>query len=151
MAISQIISILLAALVMGVLWGPWVGLTRSIATFEPDALLVIVARLSRNLAPLMTVLMPAALLSMIPVLIFTVGGHPAAFALTLAAFALFAVALAVTLAVEVPIVQQIESWTPQTLPGNWQELRDRWVSFHLLRVIPSIAGLALLVISAVRF
>jgi uncharacterized membrane protein len=64
---------------------------------------------------------------------------------------LFAVALAVTLVVEVPIVAQIESWTPQTLPGNWQQLRDRWVSFHLLRVIPSIAGLTLLVVSAVRF
>jgi uncharacterized membrane protein len=150
-AISQIISIVVAALVMGVLWGPWVGLTRSIADFEPDAFLVIVGRLSRNLAPLMTVLMPAALLSMVPVLILTFGGHPAAFGLTLAAFALFAVALAVTMAIEVPIVQQIESWTPQTLPGNWRQLRDRWVSFHLLRVIPSIAGLTLLVISAVRF
>jgi hypothetical protein len=150
-AISQITAIVAAALVMGVLWGPWVGLTRSAATFEPDALLVIVGRLSRILAPLMTVLMPAALLSMIPVLVLTFGGHPAAFGLTLAAFALFALALAVTLAVEVPIVAQIESWTPQTLPGNWQQLRDLWVSFHLLRVIPSIAGLTLLVISAVRF
>jgi hypothetical protein len=151
MAVFQVISIVLSALVLGVFWGPWVGLTRSLVTFEPEAFLAIVKRLSTNLAPVMTILMPAALLSMIPVLIFAFGRRPATFYLTLAAFALFAVALVVTMTTEVPIVRQIESWTPSTLPDNWEHLRDKWGSFHLLRVFSAIAGLTLLAAGAASF
>jgi Domain of unknown function (DUF1772) len=151
MAIYQVISIVLSALVMGVLWGPWVGLTRSIATFEPEAFLAIVKRLSNNLAPVMTVLMPAALLSMVPVLIFAFNARPVTFYLTLVAFACFIVALVVTVTTEVPIVKQIESRTIPTIPDNWERLRDKWVSFHLLRVISAIAGLTLLVAGAGSF
>jgi hypothetical protein len=146
MATFQVISIVLSALVMGVFWGPWVGLTRSIGAFEPEAFLGIVQRLSQNLAPVMTILMPAALLSMLPVLIFAFNDRPATFYLTLAALACFAVALVVTMTTEVPIVKQIESWTTATIPDNWEYFRDRWLSFHLLRVISAIAGLMLLAI-----
>jgi hypothetical protein len=147
MAVFQVISIVLSALVLG----PWVGLTRSLVTFEPEAFLAIVKRLSTNLAPVMTILMPAALLSMVPVLIFAFGRRPATFYLTLAAFALFAAALVVTITTEVPIVRQIESWTPSTLPDNWEHLRDKWGSFHLVRVISAIAGLTLLAAGAASF
>jgi hypothetical protein len=51
--------------------------------------------------------------------------------------------------IEVPIVQQIDKWTVSTLPGNWQQLRDRWGSFHLIRVTASIVGLALLAAGAI--
>jgi hypothetical protein len=148
MATFQVISIVLSALVMGVLWGPWVGLTRSIATFEPEAFLGIVQRLSQNLAPVMTILMPAALLSMIPVLILAFNDRAATFYLTLAALACFVVALVVTMTTEVPIVKQIQSWTTATIPDNWEHLRDKWLSFHLLRVVSAIAGLALLALGA---
>jgi uncharacterized membrane protein len=151
MAILQVISIVLAALVVGVFWGPWVGLTRSIATFEPTAFLAIVKRLSANLGPLMTILMPATLALLVPVLILAFSERRATFYLTLAALACFAVATVVTLVTEVPIVKQIESWTPSTLPCDWERLRDRWVSFHLLRVISGIAGLTLLVVGAGTF
>jgi uncharacterized membrane protein len=146
MATFQVISIVLAALVLGVFWGPWVGLTRSIAAFEPGVFLGIVRQLSQNLAPVMTILMPAALLSMLPVLIFAFNHRPATFYLTLAALACFAAALAVTMTTEVPIVKQIESWTTETIPDNWQYFRDRWLSFHLLRVSSAIVGLTLLAI-----
>jgi uncharacterized membrane protein len=144
----ELISIVLSALVTGVFWGPWVGLTRSIRTFQPDFFLAIVHRLNRNLGPVMTILMPAALLSIVPVLLFSFH-QPRTFCLTLAAFVLFLIALLVTVIVEVPIVQQIDKWTVSTLPGNWQQLRDRWGSFHLIRVIAAIIGLALLVAGAI--
>lgn len=66
--IWELISIVLSTLVTGVFWGPWVALSRSISTFALEAFLAIVDRLSRNIAPVMTVLMPAALLSMVLVL-----------------------------------------------------------------------------------
>lgn len=94
------------------------ALSRSISTFAPEVLLAIVNRLSRNIAPVMTVLIPAALLSMVPVLFLSFDEGPRTFYLTLAGFALFLAALLVTIIVEVPIVKQIETWRVSTLPGN---------------------------------
>ncbi len=147
--IWELISIVLSTLVTGVFWGPWVALTRSIRTFAPEVFLAIVNRLSRNIAPVMTVLMPAALLSMVPVLLLCFNEGPRTFYLTLAGFAFFLAALLVTIIVEVPIVKQIETWRVSTLPGNWQELRDRWLAFHVIRVLASFAGLVLLLIAAI--
>jgi hypothetical protein len=128
--IWEFISIVLSTLVTGVFWGPWVALSRSISTFAPEVFLAIVNRLSRNIAPVMTVVMPAALLSMVLFLTFNEG--PRTFYLTMARFALFLAALPITIIVEVPMVKQIETWRVSNLPGNWQELRDRWLAFHVI-------------------
>ena len=97
----------------------------------------------------MTVLMPAALLSMVPVPFISYNEQLRTFYLTLTGFGLFIVALLVTMLVEVPIVKQIETWTASTLPGNWQQLRDRWGAFHVIRIAASIAGLVLLMVGAI--
>jgi uncharacterized membrane protein len=145
----QLTSILLSALVAGMFYGPWAALSRSMETFTPEVFLAIVDRMNRNMAPVMTVLMPASLLSIIPVLLLSFRSHPATFYLNLIAFALFIVALLVTIFIEVPIVQQIATWTISTLPANWQQVRDRWIKFHVLRVLAGLAGLVLLVIAAI--
>ena len=54
------INIFLAALVTGVFWGPWLGLSRSIESFSPEVFLAIGQRMIGNLAPVMPILMPAA-------------------------------------------------------------------------------------------
>jgi hypothetical protein len=148
LCLLDIVSITLAALVMGVFWGPWLAVTRSIDTLTPEVFLVLVHRLDKNLGGIMRVLFPLALLSMIPVLVLSFG-QTTSFVLTLAGFLLFVLALIVTAAVEVPIVKQIRGWTDATMPPNWEQLRNRWSSFHLLRVIPGILGLALLLAGAV--
>jgi uncharacterized membrane protein len=145
----ELISIVLSTLVTGVFWGPWVALSRSINTFAPDVFLAIVNRLNRNIAPVMTILMPAALLSMVPVLLLSFNELPTTFYLTVTGFVLFLVALLVTVLIEVPIVKQIVTWTVGTLPGNWKQLRDRWQAFHIIRVVASLVGLVLLLIGAI--
>jgi uncharacterized membrane protein len=92
----------------------------------------------------MTVLFPLALASVVAVLILTIR-EPVSFLLELGAFLLLVLTLVVTAAIEVPIVTRIRGWTASTLPIDWQKQRDRWVSFHLLRVVPGIAALGLLV------
>jgi hypothetical protein len=62
--------------------------------------------------------------------------------------ALFVIVLLVTLIVEVPIDNQIEAWTVTSLPANWQQLRDRWELFHVIRTWTSVLGLALLIAGA---
>ncbi len=89
-------------------------------TFAPEVFLEIVDRMNRNMAPVMTVLMPGTMLSIIPILLLSYHERPMVFYLSAAALVLFLVALLVTVVVEVPIVQQIVTWTPSTLPANWQ-------------------------------
>jgi uncharacterized membrane protein len=95
------------------------------------------------------VLMPATVFAMIPVLIGSYGTYPKIFSLYVAAFVLFIVALVVTVLVEVPLVKEIVTWTVDTLPPNWQQLRDRWVRFHIIRVVAGLASLAPLLIAAI--
>jgi uncharacterized membrane protein len=145
----QLISIVLSALVSGMFHGPWVALSRSMRTFTPEVFLAVVDRMNRNMAPVMTVLMPAALLSIIPVLFLSYREQPRTFYLNAIAFALFIIALLVTVVVEVPIVEEIVTWTASSLPENWQQLRDRWIKFHIIRVIAGITSVVLLVVGAV--
>ena len=145
----ELMNIVLLLLVSGMYWGPWLALTRSIATFEPDAFLAIVQRLNRNMEPLMTALLPIALLSTLPVLVLEYGSRPAPFYLTLTGSVLFVATLVVTALVEVPIVKQIVTWTPSMLPGNWRQLRDRWSAFHYARIVPSVVGLVLILVAAI--
>jgi hypothetical protein len=147
--ICEIVCIVLAALAAGMFLGPWLALTISIRTFEPDVFLAIVRRLNTNMARIMTALLPASLLSMVPLLALSYGVRPDMFAATLAAFGLFVLALLVTLLVEVPIVRQIGTWTVPTLPGDWRNLRDRWGAFHVVRVVASLAGFVFLVVGAI--
>ena len=145
----QLISIVLSAFVAGMFHGPWIALSRSMRTFTPEVFLATVDRMNRNMAAVMTVLMPCALLSIVPVLLFSYGAQPKTFYLSAAALVLFVVALMVTVFVEVPIVQRMANWTVSTLPGDWQELRDRWMRFHVIRVVAGLASFVLLVVGAI--
>jgi uncharacterized membrane protein len=145
----ELISIICSALVAGMFYGPWTALSRSMRTLTPEVFLAVVDRMNRNMAPVMTVLMPAALLAMVPVLLGAYGTYPRVFALYAAAFVLFIVAIAITVWVEVPIVKEIVTWTIPTLPANWQQLRDRWMRFHVIRVVAGLASLILMAIAVI--
>lgn len=147
--ICELISIVLLTFVSGMYWGPWLAVSRSFAAFKPPVLLPVVSEMGHNIGPLMTVLVPAALLSVILVLVLSYHLYSVTFFLALAALALFILTLVVTMLVEVPIVMQMTAWTVSTLPSDWQQLRDRWGAFHLLRVVPSIVGLVLLLVGAI--
>jgi len=99
-----------------------------------------------NLALPMSILMPIALLSTLPALILLYQQKSTlAFYLTLSGLALFVVALVVTLVVNVPIDNQIKQWTVETLPTNWEAIRDRWEFYHVVRTFVSLSGLMLIV------
>jgi uncharacterized membrane protein len=105
--------------------------------------------MNRNMAPLMTVLMPATLFSILAVLFLSYHAQRKTFYLNAIALALFLIALLVTVLIEVPIVEKIITWTVSTLPANWQRLRDRWVKFHIIRVVVGLASFVLLLIAAI--
>lgn len=145
----ELLNLVLSALVGGMYWGPWLALSRSLNTFEPGVFLAITHRLNQNMAGLMTYLTPLGLLSTLPTLYLSFDSQPTTFWLTLAGFVCFLTALIVTVRIEVPIVMQIVSWDPSTLPTNWSQQRDRWVDFHRIRVVGGLIGLALLAAGAI--
>jgi hypothetical protein len=49
----------------------------------------------------------------------------------------------------VPINNQVARWQPDSLPGNWRELRNRWDMLHAIRVGFLVVALVLLVTSCV--
>jgi len=145
--LAQFSTIILFALVMGVFWGTWFALSRSIEGFRPQTFLDIGQTAIRNLAIPMRILMPLSLLSGLALLAL-LPKRSLAFALAAAGFLLMVCALIITLGVEVPIDNQIKVWTATTMPPDWQLLRDRWEFYHAMRTFVSIAAVALITISS---
>jgi hypothetical protein len=68
------------------------------------------------------------------------------FILTLMATLSFAGMLALFAFGNNPLNQQIATWTPQSLPANWHEIRDAWDRFHAASsVFAALAFTALLI------
>jgi uncharacterized membrane protein len=141
----QFVTLLLFSLVTGVFWGTWFSLSRSIAEITPGTFLEVGHLMIANLGGPMSVLMPASLLSALVLCVLLVRGRqPGASLLAGSALVLMTTALVITLAVNVPIDRQIQTWTTAALPADWQAVRDRWEFYHGLRTVVSIAALACL-------
>jgi hypothetical protein len=143
--VVQFIALLLLSLVTGVFWGTWFSLSRSIGAISPQTFLEVGRTMIGNLGGPMSVLMPAAVLSgiVVGVLLFR-RGQTVGCVLAVASLGLLLTAMAITLAVNVPIDRQIQSWTIGTLPMDWTAIRDRWEFYHGLRTLVSLFALACL-------
>jgi uncharacterized membrane protein len=144
----QFVTLLLFAVVTGVFWGTWFSLSRSMPAITPATFLEVGRLMIANLGGPMRVLMPAALLSalLLCVLLFR-GRHTRATLFACAALVLMAIALVITLVVNVPIDRQIQSWTLTALPPEWKGIRARWEFYHGLRTLVSLAALTSLFVS----
>jgi hypothetical protein len=80
------------------------------------------------------------------VLLYLLRKQRTAFALTLVAAISFAGMLALFAFGNNPLNQQIMTWTPETLPANWQQTRDAWDGFHAASsAFATLAFIALLI------
>src|SRR4030095_10407347 len=129
----EFISLVLASLVMGVFWGTWFTLTRSIHDFSPAEFIHIGKTIIANVAFPMSIIMPATLLSMLVAILLSRHINTTSFYLYIVSFLLMVVTLIITVAVEVPIDNKIKTWTEATIPSNWESLRQRWDIFHTIR------------------
>ena len=147
---AQATTIVLFALVMGVFWGTWFSLSRTMDQLSSETFLAVGHEMIRNLGVPMAVLLPLALLSaLVTLALLWPDRRTGAFWWLTAGFALMVVALVVTLAVEVPIDNQIQTWTAATLPGDWRSIQSRWELWHTIRTFASIAAVVAATISAV--
>ena len=147
--LTNFVALFLLALVAGVFWGTWFTLTRSIETFSPAEFIHIGKTIIANVAWPMRILMPACILFMV----LAAGLYPEkkspGFFLKVAACLLIIVAPLITLLVEVPIDNQIKTWTAETTPSDWEAIRERWQYFHTARTFVSLASLGSLAIAII--
>ena len=146
---AQATTLVLFALVMGVFWGTWFSLSRTMSQLSAETFLAVGHEMIQNLGMPMAILLPLALLSALITLALLWPNRTAAFWWLAAGFVLMVAALVVTLAVEVPIDNQIETWTAATLPGDWRSIQSRWELWHTVRTFASIAAVVAATISAV--
>ena len=148
--VAQVITIVLFALVMGVFWGTWFSLSRTMDQLSAETFVAVGHEMIQNLGTPMSILLPFALLSaLITLVLARQEGHAAAFRWVAAGFLLMVAALVITLAVEVPIDNRIQTWTVATLPADWRSIQSRWELWHTVRTFASIAALAAVAIGAV--
>lgn len=80
------------------------------------------------------------------ILLFLLRRRRTAFVLTLIAALSFAGMLALFAFGNNPLNQQIATWTPESLPANWHQIRDAWDRFHAASsVFAALAFIALLI------
>ena len=146
---AQATTIVLFALVMGVFWGTWFSLSRTMGQLSAETFLAVGHQMIRNLGLPMAILLPLALLSaLVTLALLWPGGRTAAFWWMAAGLLLMVAALVITLAVEVPIDIQISTWTAATRPGDWRSIQARWEQFHTIRTFLSIAAVIAVTIGA---
>ena len=134
-------GLMLAALVTGVFWGTWFTLTRSLENFSGTEFIHIGKTIISNVALPMRILMPATLLVMLFLVWRTFRTSKLSFYFYCLSFLLMLVTLIITVGVEVPIDNQIKTWTALSIPSNWESLRHTWNQFHTLRTFTSIASM----------
>jgi Domain of unknown function (DUF1772) len=145
----QFVSIMLYVLVAGVMWGTWLSLARTMTEYDAATFLTDGKHMIENLGTIMAVLMISAVVIglVAVVLLFRSRSRVAAWLAAIGWLLMIAV-LVITLAVEVPIDNMIETWTEATLPADWQEIRARWAAFHTLRTFLSLGAVAAAVAAA---
>ena len=148
--ILLLITGILLVLVTGVFWGTWFSLSRSMDTFPPETFIVIGKQIMQNVAIGMGIMMPLGIIGVVALMLMAGRRKKAHFYWLLSTLILFVFALAITLFIEVPIDNQIKTWTPDTLPTDWKAIRDRWQFYHTDRTFLCLAGIACYLMAVIK-
>jgi hypothetical protein len=137
----QFLAALLFAMVAGSVFGIWRGYDPT--TYAAVTFLEVHQGAVRGLNALLPGL---ALISIFLTLALTwlARGKGMVFWLYLGALLLMVAGGVVTRLFNQPINAQVMSWTLDSLPANWGDLRAAWWNWHLMRTGLSILGMALL-------
>jgi uncharacterized membrane protein len=148
--IIQFLTLILLVLVTGLFWGTWFSLTRSIETFSAAEFIHIGITIIHNVANPMKAIMPSCILLMAVSLWLYPLKKSTNFYLMVSSFLLLIITLLITVGIEVPIDNQIKTWTAETVPSDWLAIRERWNQFHTLRTFTSLTSFALYLAAIIR-
>jgi uncharacterized membrane protein len=137
----ELITAMLLTLVSGVFWGTWFSLSRSMHVLPSETFITIGKAIMKNVAVPMSILMPASIVGLVILLFSSRKTRSVYFYCILAALIFFVAALIITLAVEVPIDNQIKTWSVDTIPTDWENIRNRWQQYHTARTFLTLTSI----------
>ena len=138
----QFLTSFLILLVSGVFWGPWLSLHRSIKVFSATEFVRLVKVLAKNLGAPMRFLMPVCVFFIAVSVWIYPQKDSYGFYFSIASLVFMLLSLLITVVVEVPIVNEIIRYEPERVPAGWESLRNRWLKFHVVRMITALLAFA---------
>ena len=137
----RFLNIIVVALLAGVSFGIWIG-------FNPSGLSssTYIEQQQNMLHSLRTLLVSLVLIATLITLLsaYLQKNNRTAFISFLIAAIFLIACILITRFGNKPIDDLVISWTNETIPDNWTELRDKWWSFHILRTIAEMLALFLI-------
>lgn len=142
--ILQLVAILLISLVAGSTFGIWRG-------YDPGAYSALTfLETHQGAVRGLNVLLPAMGMGAILLTgLLAVFARHNAIALKIYALALIlmAIAGAITGFANQPINAEVMTWTAETIPAHWTEIRDLWWNWHIVRMLVTIVGVVVLMLA----
>ena len=145
--IIRFFNIILVALLAGVSFGIWIGFNPM--DLSPSTYFEQQQNMLRALRVLMISLVVIATIITIVSALVQKNNKSAFITLLVAAFFLI-VCIIITRFGNKPIDDAVLTWTKDSIPDNWTELRDKWRSFHILRTIAELAAFFLITWTSIK-
>lgn len=134
-------------LVCGVFWGLYFALSRSYQVFTTGEL----AKIARTIVANLEVPMRNLSLLCLALLTASIFAYPDKggwnFYALIVSTVLIIASLVITTVIEVPINRQVVTWTDESRPGNWEQLRSRWRYFNVVRTLLALLSFALFLVA----
>ena len=143
-----LIVILFAALATGGLIVNWIGLGRAMSRLSDSAYVEFHQHTNRTFDPYMPIVVIGALAGGLALAV-TYGVHSIPGQLAAAGSVCYALVIIIGVPTCVRINHQIASWSIQSPPRGWAQIRARWIRFHVIRTIFSVPAFALYAASMV--
>jgi uncharacterized membrane protein len=130
-------------LVTGVFWGLYFAISRSYQVFTAGEL----AKVARTIVANLEVPMRNISLLCLALLGLSIAFYPDknnwGFYSIIASMLLIIGSLIITTAIEVPINNQVVTWTDDSKPADWEQLRSSWQYYNVIRTILALLSFAL--------
>jgi uncharacterized membrane protein len=136
--ITQFSALSLLFLSSGVFWGSWLSIGRSFHEFALSEFVHIAQIINRNLGISMRIIsIPCIILMVLCAWLFP-QKTLAEFLLYPCSILLAISALLITVLIEVPMNNKIITWTTDSAPLNWKDIRKRWQFYNDIRTLTSL-------------
>lgn len=146
--IVRFTNLLLTSLIAGLAFGR--VLNPSVKRLSAPARIEYQQAVDSDIAPIMRYLGPlTVLLNVANVLLLVRSFRTPAFPFTLGGLVGIVSFAVVTVKFEVPINEELQTWSSEEPPPDWAEKLDRWEWFHAVRTVTIVGGLCSLLLAVV--
>lgn len=146
-SIIRFLNVIFAALLAGVSFGIWIGFNP--LDLSPSVYLEQQQNMLRALKVLMISLVIIATIITIFSAFLQKNNKPILIGLLVAAVFFIACILITRFGIK-PIDDKVMTWTANSIPDNWVELRDKWWSLHKMRTFAEFIALSLVTWTSIK-